>query len=136
MEQTCEHCNEPEMPGHECTVAHLKAHVEQMREARWEGQRLVDQLRGRLDREHRRITKLNSEIERQKEMRRTEREGLAEWLDRRIAQQEQAMKPHYISHETKRIMEIEISLLRRYRETIVEGGQRNEDPLIPRFSSD
>jgi hypothetical protein len=57
-----------------------------------------------------------------KDMRRTERQGLAAWLDRRITQQ-----------ETKRVMEIEVSLLKRYREIVVNGEQRNEDPLTPKF---
>lgn len=76
------------------------------------------------------------EIERQKEMRRTEREGLAEWLDRRIEQQEEAMGRRYISEETQGLMKVELSVLKRYREIVVEGKQRNEDPLMPRFSSD
>jgi len=130
---SCPHCAEPEKPGHECTVEGLKARVEQMEEDRWEVQSQVNELNRRLDREHKRITELNQEIERQKKMRRTEREGLVEWLDRRTEQQEEAMKHSYISGETKRIMEIEIAMLRRYRGIVVDGGQRAEDPLMPRF---
>lgn len=131
--ETCEYCEQELQPRHRCRVGLLRSRIDQMVEGRWELQRCVDDLNGRLNRRSREITKLNQEIERQKEMRRTEREGLATWLDRRIEQQEEAMRPSYISGETKRIMEIEIAMLRRYRGIIVEGGQRVEDPLMPRF---
>jgi septal ring factor EnvC (AmiA/AmiB activator) len=78
--------------------------------------------------------KLRSELQEQKDMRKTERQGLAAWLDRRIKQQEEALLAKFVSQETKRVVEIEVSLLKRYREIIVNGEQRNEDPLMPKFA--
>lgn len=79
-------------------------------------------------------TGLRAEIRKRAEDRRTERDKLVEWLDRRIAQQEEAMKP-YVSGETRRVVEIELSILKRYREIIVGSThtQGNDDAFMPRF---
>ena len=132
----CEYCERPLDSDEECDAECLRLQVGTLHvEARLHVEAL-DRERRLRDGYARDCTKLRAEVDRQKEMRRTEREGLVTWLDRRIVQQEEAMSPKYISQETKRVMEIEVSILKRYREVIVEGGQRNEDPLMPRFSSD
>lgn len=66
---------------------------------------------------------------------RSEREDLVKWLDRRLEQQEDVVNRPYISKETKRVMEIELSVIRRYREIIVERKHTagSDDPLMPKF---
>lgn len=83
------------------------------------------------------IRYLRQEIENQKNKRRSERERLATWLDRRIIQQNEALSAHYISLETKTIVEIEISILQRYRDYVVNNKERSpdEDPWMPSFKS-
>ena len=68
-----------------------------------------------------RIEKLQDELRDRRKASATERGFLAEWFESRIHQQEQALLAPNISHETKRVMEIEISLLKRYRIFITEG---------------
>lgn len=78
---------------------------------------------------------LRKEVEDQKDKRRREREMLVSWLERRIEQQEQVTSQSFISQESTRVVELEISILRRYREMIVEGEhlKGSEDPPMPRF---
>lgn len=81
------------------------------------------------------VWKMGQEIENQKAKRKSERERLAAWLDRRITQQEEALLLEFIGHETKCVVEIELSLLKRYREYVVENKERSadEDPLMMKF---
>jgi hypothetical protein len=132
-ERTCEYCSETRGDLHVCQVDHLHNKIEILWQRRREAEEQAEERAEDLESYRRGFTQDRSEIERQKRMRRSEREALAEWLDRRIAQQEQAMTPAYISHETKRVMEIEVAMLKRYREIIIEGKYRVEDPLMPRF---
>ena len=80
--------------------------------------------------------RLRQEIEDLKKTRREERVQLTEWLDRRIAQQENAIGTSYISKTTQANLELEVGLLKRYKEIIVEGGHTKgiDDPLMPRFA--
>ena len=127
-DRKCEYCDEERGDLHVCRVDHLQNRIE----ALWEAHHAFE---SRLSGYRRDSSHKAEEIERQKRMRRSEREALAEWLDRRIQQQEQAMTPRWISHDTKRIIEIEISMLKRYREIVIEGKYRVEDALMPRFTS-
>ena len=80
-------------------------------------------------------SRLREEIKECKQERKSERERLTEWLDRRLVQQEQAMTARFVSNETKRVMEIEVAMLKRYREIIVGSAHTKgtDDPLMPRF---
>ena len=135
-ERTCLYCDEIRGDLHVCRVDHLHNVMETLWARNREVEDTLESLQGTLRSYRSDASRKHDEIERQKRMRHSEREALAEWLDRRIAQQEQAMTPAYISQETKRIVEIEIAVLKRYREIVVEGKYRVEDPLMPRFSSD
>jgi TolA-binding protein len=64
---------------------------------------------------------LRKTIERDVENRRSERELLVDWLDRRKEQQIRAMAIRNLSNETKGNIELELDLITRYREVIVEG---------------
>jgi hypothetical protein len=79
---------------------------------------------------------LRKKLQRDVEERAAERERLVAWLDSCLAQQEQALDARYISPETKRVVEIEVSLLRRYRKIITQGHHTKgrDDPFMPRFS--
>jgi len=81
------------------------------------------------------VTLLRKEVEDQKDKRKREREMLVTWLDRRVVQQKEAAQATYISKESKQMLEIEVSLLLRYREMIVKGTHLagSEDPLMPKF---
>jgi hypothetical protein len=76
--------------------------------------RLHEQLRWARERE----AGARQTIKRDVDDRSSERERLVEWLDRRLEQQEGALTSPHVSQETKKIMEIEVSLIRRYREII------------------
>lgn len=100
-----------------------------------------DELRSQLESARREIEayrkvnrELRTEIDQQKALRKTERVRLVAWLNRRIEQQEEAFGRAYVSEETKGILEIEVNLLKRYREILVENRHSsNEDPTMPRF---
>lgn len=79
-------------------------------------------------------TRLRKEVEDQKDKRQREREMLVTWLDRRVLQQEEAAKASYISQESRQMLEVEVSILRRYREMVVKGAHLagSEDPLMPK----
>ncbi len=76
------------------------------------------------------VEKKDEELKKLREELKTEREALVEWLDMRIRQQHQALEPPYISAETKRVVEIEIGLLEKYKGIIVEGGHRPDPELM------
>lgn len=115
----------------------LEDFEEQMAELQnenFELRRRVEQLNGRLQRADKDVSKLREKLKDSDERRKSERERLCAWLDRRIAQQEEAMGLSCVSKETKRIMEIEVSILRRYRGIVVESSHTkgDDDPLMPR----
>lgn len=116
-------------------IESLHAKVEELEGELCEARENLNQFARTVSHLERNNLELRAEVDLQKKMRRTEREGLAAWLDRRIEQQMEAVRPSYISHETKRVLEIEISLLRRYRDMVVEEGVRGptEDPLMQKF---
>jgi hypothetical protein len=77
---------------------------------------------------------LRAKIQEDEVKRKSERQRLVEWLDRRLAQQEDAMAHGYISQETKRVMKIEVSVLKRYRDIILESGHTKgiDNPALSR----
>lgn len=64
---------------------------------------------------------LRKTIERDVDNRRSERELLVDWLDRRKEQQIQAMAIRNLSEEAKGNIELELDLIARYRESIIKG---------------
>jgi hypothetical protein len=138
----CLFCTEkfPRDSDHECSVAVLRERVETLLgkieelQAYQDGaQHELDRARSSLRWEYEERRRLTMEVAEQKDLRKTERQGLAAWLKRRIKQQEEALLAEYVSHETKRVMEIEVSILKRYQEIIVDGAHRNDDPLMMKF---
>jgi hypothetical protein len=95
----------------------------------------IDELKRRVQASARRESELSKEVEHQKILRRREREMLVGWIDNRIKQQKGALKP-YVSERTREIVEVEIGLLKRYREDLVAAKHRSgaEDPLIPQYA--
>jgi TolA-binding protein len=64
---------------------------------------------------------LRETIRRDLDNRRSERELLVDWLDRRKEQQIQAMAIRNLSEEAKGNIELELDLIARYREIIIKG---------------
>jgi len=81
-------------------------------------------------------TNLRQEIKKRDQDNVTEREKLAAWIDRRIAQQEPALTAKFLSSETQKLMEVEVAVLKRYREYVLEGAhsQGTDDPFMPKFA--
>lgn len=132
---TCAHCREPRGRRHRCRIGALKLVLAdaRAREQAWHDE--AERARHRVASLERLLDRARKDLEHEKKMRRTEREGLVAWLDRRLDQQREALDKGYISGESKKLLEIEVSMLERYRGIIVDGKQRNEDPLMPRFLS-
>jgi len=93
----------------------------------------IDGLRRRLHGSEQREARLQEKIRRDVVQRSSERERLVQWLDRRLAQQEEALRAGYVSQETKHVVEIEVSLLRRYRGIVTDSSHTSgiDDPLMP-----
>ena len=81
-------------------------------------------------------TNLRQEIKKRDQEKVTEREKLAAWLDRRVAQQEPALTAKFLSSETQKLMEVEVAVLKRYRDYILEGAHTKgaDDPFMPKFA--
>lgn len=95
--------------------------VEQLEDEIASLQREIERLELRLRMAETTERTLRETIRRDVENRRSERELLVDWLDRRKEQQTQAMAIRNLSEEAKGNIELELDLIARYRETIIKG---------------
>lgn len=115
--------------------AALGAQIEQLEEEDARLREVLDQSETLRRHYERRCSDLQAEITKRDKDKRDERQKLAEWIDRRLAQQEEALSVRYVSKETKRMVEIEVSLLKRYRDYVIKSADTKgqDDPFMPRF---